>query len=80
MTDGMSWDKELQELERRKALVKEMGGADKVARQHAGGRQTVRERVAALADPGSFHEVGAVALRCLLNNVRISHQLLHIYT
>ena len=61
MTDGISWDKELQELERRKALVKKMGGADKVARQHAGGRQTVRERVAALADPGSFHEVGAVA-------------------
>lgn len=38
-----------------------MGGPEKVARQHAAGRLTVRERVEALVDPGSFDEVGALA-------------------
>jgi len=57
------WQPELDELRLREAHAKEMGGADKVARQHAGGRLTVRERVEKLADAGSFHEVGAVAGR-----------------
>ena len=38
-----------------------MGGPEKVARQHAAGRLTVRERIDALLDPGSFHEIGALA-------------------
>ena len=38
-----------------------MGGPEKVARQHAAGRLTVRERISALLDPGSFREVGALA-------------------
>ena len=38
-----------------------MGGADKVERQHHFGKLTVRERIDALVDPGSFHEVGAIA-------------------
>ena len=37
-----------------------MGGAERVARQHDAGRLTVRERIARLADPGSFHETGAL--------------------
>ena len=37
-----------------------MGGPDKVARQRATGRLTVRERIEALADPGSFAEIGAL--------------------
>jgi acetyl-CoA carboxylase carboxyltransferase component len=40
---------------------REMGGTDKVKRQHEGGRLTVRERIALLVDPGSFHEVGAIS-------------------
>ena len=40
-----------------------MGGADKVKRQHDGGRLTVRERIAAMLDEGSFHEIGAIAGR-----------------
>ncbi len=55
------WTPELEELRRREALGAAMGGADKVARQHAGGRLTVRERVARLVDEGSFHEVGRLA-------------------
>src|SRR5262245_52585706 len=38
-----------------------MGGPEKVARQHGGGKLTVRERIDALLDPGSFHEVGTIA-------------------
>ena len=37
------------------------GGLDKTERQHAGGRLTVRERIAKLVDDGSFHEIGAIA-------------------
>ncbi len=57
----MTWQPELDELRRREAFAKQMGGADKVQRQHDGGRLTVRERIAALLDSGSFHEVGAIA-------------------
>src|SRR6266487_2859118 len=37
-----------------------MGGPQKVARQRAAGRLTVRERIERLADPGSFAEIGAL--------------------
>jgi acetyl-CoA carboxylase carboxyltransferase component len=57
----MNWKPELDELMRREAFAREMGGADKVKRQHDGGRLTVRERIALLLDPGSFHEVGAIS-------------------
>ena len=59
----MSWEDEVEELRRREELAKRMGGEEKVARQHAAGRLTVRERIDALLDPGSFHEVGAIAGR-----------------
>jgi acetyl-CoA carboxylase carboxyltransferase component len=57
----MTWQPELDELRVREALTRQMGGADKVKRQHDGGRLTVRERIAALLDGDSFHEVGAIA-------------------
>jgi acetyl-CoA carboxylase carboxyltransferase component len=38
-----------------------MGGPEKVARHHASGRLTVRERIAALVDPGSWLEIGLLA-------------------
>src|SRR3954470_12391148 len=57
----MSWDPELDELRRRSGLAHEMGGAERVERQHASGRLTVRERIDKLFDPGSFHETGALA-------------------
>src|SRR5437879_10048444 len=57
----MSWEDEVGELGRREELAKRMGGEEKVARQHAAGRLTVRERIDAQLDPGSFHEVGAIA-------------------
>ena len=57
----MNWQPELDELRRREKLARRMGGADKVKRQHDGGRLTVRERIDRLLDPGSFHETGAIA-------------------
>ena len=57
----MSWQPELDELARRQAMAEAMGGPDKVKRQHDGGRLTVRERVAAMLDEASFHEIGAIA-------------------
>ena len=56
----MSWDRELEELRRRQALAQQMGGEEKVARQRAAGRLTVRERIDALLDAGSFHEIGSI--------------------
>lgn len=57
----MSWQPELEELERRTAFAHAMGGADKVKRQHDAGRLTVRERIDGMVDHGSFHEVGALS-------------------
>lgn len=57
----MTWDPELEELAHRKTLAAELGGAERVARQRATGRRTVRERVDELLDPASFVEVGSVA-------------------
>ncbi len=47
------------ELEARRAKLREMGGAARVARQHARGKMTARERLEALFDGGAFFEVGA---------------------
>ncbi|MEW5913001.1 MAG: carboxyl transferase domain-containing protein [Thermodesulfobacteriota bacterium] len=57
----MGWSPELAELARRRELAQAMGGPENIARHHAAGRLTVRERFAALLDQGSFHEVGAIA-------------------
>ncbi|MCK1360760.1 carboxyl transferase domain-containing protein [Bradyrhizobium sp. 199] len=57
----MNWKPELDELARREAFAREMGGVDKVKRQHDQGRLTVRERIDKLIDRGSFHEIGAVS-------------------
>jgi acetyl-CoA carboxylase carboxyltransferase component len=57
----MTWQSEMDELRRREALAEELGGPERVARQHAGGRMTIRERIAKLVDPGSFREVGKIA-------------------
>lgn len=54
----MPFEKELDELKRRKRKAAAMGGEEKAARQHARGRMTARERLAALLDPDSFFEVG----------------------
>ena len=57
----MSWEREVEELRKRRAAAAELGGAEAIARQHARGRLTVRERIDALVDKGTFREQGAVA-------------------
>lgn len=59
----MSWEKEIEELRRREALAEQMGGAEKLARQHAQGKLDARERLRRLLDDGSFREIGKIAGR-----------------
>ncbi len=59
----MSWQEEIDELARRRALAEKMGGEEKVARQHARGKMDARARIDALLDPGSFREIGKIAGR-----------------
>jgi acetyl-CoA carboxylase carboxyltransferase component len=52
----------LSELAQRRAVVRGgMGGPDRVARLRAEGRRTIRERIDAFADAGSFREIGTFA-------------------
>jgi acetyl-CoA carboxylase carboxyltransferase component len=57
----MSWKDEVDGIRARRERAAEHGGDEAVARQRAKGRGTVRERIEALADPGSFHEEGPIA-------------------
>ncbi|MEW5913620.1 MAG: acyl-CoA carboxylase subunit beta [Thermodesulfobacteriota bacterium] len=55
---GKMMDDLLRELAERKAEIRQMGGPEQVAKQHARGKMTARERIAHLFDPGSFTELG----------------------
>src|SRR6202790_170811 len=57
----IGWEPELAELRQRQALAREMGGKQRVERQHKGGRLTVRERIDHLLDPDTFQEIGSIA-------------------
>ncbi len=57
----MSWEAEIEELRRREALGRVMGGPEKIARHHNQGKLTVRERIDRLIDPDSLHELGTIA-------------------
>ena len=70
MSDDSPWQPELDELAHRRDLALGMGGAEKVERHRAQGKLTVRERIDALLDPGSFHEVGALTGRADLRRRR----------
>lgn len=51
----------LEELQHQQALALAQGGDERIARQHAKGRLTARERIEALVDAGSFDERGQLA-------------------
>jgi acetyl-CoA carboxylase carboxyltransferase component len=57
----VTWEPELDELRRRTQMAMEMGGPEKVARQHEFGKLTIRERVDRLVDRDTFDEIGTVA-------------------
>jgi len=52
----MSWEEEVAELARRKQFAESMGGTEGIAKQRENGKLTARERIAGLADEGSFAE------------------------
>lgn len=54
-------EERLEELRRRRQIALGMGGPEKIARHHASGRLTVRERLDGLLDKGSFYEIGLLA-------------------
>ncbi|MGJ7506466.1 acyl-CoA carboxylase subunit beta [Variovorax sp. GT1P44] len=55
------WTDDLEELAQRRAIARELGGEEQVARHHAQGKLTARERIDHLLDVGSFREIGALA-------------------
>jgi methylmalonyl-CoA carboxyltransferase large subunit len=48
-------------LEAKRTKLKQGGGAERIEKQHASGKMTARERIAALVDAGSFQEIGVFA-------------------
>jgi acetyl-CoA carboxylase carboxyltransferase component len=68
----VTWDPELDELRRRTELAAAMGGPEKVERQHAAGRLTVRERIDRVLDAASFHEVGGLTGRGTYEDGRLT--------
>ena len=57
----VSWKHEVEGIELRRELAQRQGGEEAVAAHHAKGRLTIRERIDALLDPGSFREQGPIA-------------------
>jgi acetyl-CoA carboxylase carboxyltransferase component len=57
----MVWQPEIDELKYRQQLAQQMGGEEGIARQRRRGKLTVRERIDALSDAGSFQEIGGLA-------------------
>jgi acetyl-CoA carboxylase carboxyltransferase component len=54
----MSWKDDVDEIAERRRLAQALGGEQAVARHHARGRLTVRERIDHLIDAESFREFG----------------------
>lgn len=67
----VSWQSEVDEIRRREALARQMGGAANIERQHAAGKLTIRQRIDQLLDAGSFHETGALAGKPVYENERL---------
>src|SRR5438270_11382325 len=63
MTDDKapgSWGPTLEDLARRRATARAMGGDERLARHRQGGKLDARDRVEQLVDPGSFLELGTL--------------------
>jgi acetyl-CoA carboxylase carboxyltransferase component len=57
----MTWRPELDDIAQRRKAAQELGGKERVDKHRAAGKLTVRERIAAVVDEGSFEEVGGLA-------------------
>jgi acetyl-CoA carboxylase carboxyltransferase component len=67
------WETEIEELERRKRFARQLGGQKNIDRQHANEKLTVRERITALIDTGSFKERGQLAGVATYDNQELTH-------
>jgi len=54
-------EKEIDYLKKRRQEALQMGGPDKIARQHSQGKLTARERINIMFDAGTFQEYGLLA-------------------
>jgi len=54
----MSWESEVKDIQMRRTKALELGGKERVKKQHAEGKLTIRERIGGLLDKDSFVEVG----------------------
>lgn len=54
------WEPWLERLATTRARAHEMGGAERLEKHHGTGKLDVRQRVAALFDPGTFNELGTL--------------------
>src|SRR5687768_327566 len=57
----MVWKPEVEEIQRRRRVAHALGGDEAVARHHAAGKRTIRERIDGILDAGSFREMGVLA-------------------
>jgi len=57
---GMPWEAAIDEMHKRRAAVRRMGGKERIARHHSQGKLTIRERIDKLVDKDTFHEVGTL--------------------
>ena len=64
MTDAVRSPQQIRDdlQARRDTIVNEMGSTERIDRQHARGRLTIRERLDRLFDEGSFREIGTFAV------------------
>jgi len=61
MNHQASMEQRIADLLARKREIEKGGGEDRIQKQHAAGKLTARERIAALLDPGTFQETGMFA-------------------
>ena len=57
----MPWKKEIEEIDKRRTLAKQQGGAEAINKHHLKGKLTARERIDAILDTNTFKELGAIA-------------------
>lgn len=56
----MMWEREIEEIRKRRKLAYQLGGEQAIKNQHAKGKLTIRERINLLLDEGSFCETGVM--------------------